>query len=106
MAVMVEVDGKNFNNNNSSEVYATSWDEATHIVVIKIFIINLTHHSDFLAVSFASATFFTLAISNKAAVLFFTCVFKYICIATYTILYTSRKNTFTTNGMTPHYTEG
>jgi len=93
MAVMVEVDGKNFNNNNSSEVYATSWDEATHIVVIKIFIINLTHHSNFLAVSFAPATFFTLAILNKAAVLFFYswAVFKYICIATYTVLYTSCK---------------
>ena len=31
MAVMVQVDGKKLNNNNSGEFCADSWDEATEI---------------------------------------------------------------------------
>ena len=39
----------------------------TWIVVIKIFAINLYHHSYFLAAPFDPTTFFTLAILNRAA---------------------------------------
>ena len=31
MTVMVQVNGKNFNNNNSGEFCGESWDEATQI---------------------------------------------------------------------------
>ena len=39
----------------------------TRIVVIKIFAIDLYHHSHFLAAPFDFTTFFTLAILNRAA---------------------------------------
>ena len=58
MAVMVQVDGKNFNN-SFGEFCA---DKATHI---EIFAINLYHQSHFLAAPFDFTTFFTLAILKK-----------------------------------------
>jgi len=41
-------------------------NKLTQIAVIKIFAINLYHHSHFLATPFDFTTFFTLAILNRA----------------------------------------
>jgi len=51
MAVMVLVDGNNFNNNNSDQFvlpHPSLTIKFTGIVVIKVFTISLYHHSHFL----------------------------------------------------------
>jgi len=54
MAVMVYIDGKNFNNNNSGRF------------VLPHPSINIYHHSHFLVAPFDFTAFFTLAILNRA----------------------------------------
>ena len=67
MAVMVYVDGKSFNSNNSGN-FVLIHRIRQHI--IKIFATNLYHPSHFLVAPFDFTAFFTLAILNRAAELF------------------------------------
>jgi len=62
MAVMAQVDGKNFNNNNSAEfvlIPRMRQPKLAWIVVIKIFALNLCHHSHLLATPFDFTAFHT-----------------------------------------------
>ena len=65
MAVIEKVDGKNLITKIQVNLCWES-DRIHLIVVIKNFLINLYHHSHFLAATLDLTTFFTLSIFNRA----------------------------------------